>query len=166
MGQMPVFDNDMMNIPQDAPEPAIHNNDDAADSLYAAIGELICRWGMMEATLEEKIAALRLAAGDVPGTGSRTKPTMAKMLAELRAIVSMRDRRNVAALSAIADMECEIQRIDRFRGLIVNGFLAARPDGGGFSMRDPKNIISHHNLGDVREAVAAIDRLRERFQSL
>src|SRR3546814_7731123 len=63
------------------------------EALLCGIGRLIFSWGKLEVHLEQKVAQLRQNAGDVRAT-ARIRPTMAKMLAELRAIVSMRNRRN------------------------------------------------------------------------
>src|SRR3546814_15436672 len=93
------------------------------EALLCGIGRLIFSWGKLEVHLEQKVAQLRQNAGDVRAT-ARIRPTMAKMLAELRAIVSMRNRRNNMQLVEIAVIERPIQRIDKFRILVIQGFQA------------------------------------------
>src|SRR3546814_2340109 len=82
------------------------------EALLCGIGRLIFSWGKLEVHLEQKVAQLRQNAGDVRAT-ARIRPTMAKMLAELRVIVSMRNRRNNMQLVEIAEIERTIQRIDK-----------------------------------------------------
>ncbi|MBJ7379008.1 MAG: hypothetical protein JHC60_19655, partial [Sphingobium sp.] len=71
--------------------------EDAA--LLCAVGRLVCAWTMLEQSLEAKIGLLRDAMGDVRTVGARTRPSMAKLMTELRTMVAMRDRRNASALT-------------------------------------------------------------------
>src|SRR3990167_9417615 len=100
-------------------------------ALLCAVGRLVCAWTMLEQSLEAKIGLLREAMGDIRTVGARTRPSMAKLMTELRTMVAMRDRRNASALTEISAIERDMQRIDRFRSLIINGFQ--QPAEGGFT---------------------------------
>ncbi|CAH0348342.1 MAG: hypothetical protein WA085_04050 [Sphingobium sp.] len=134
------------------------------DDLLCGVGQLVCAWGLLEQRLEQKIGILREAAGDVRTIGSRTRPGMAKLLAELRAMVSMRDRRNATVLGEIAALERDIQRIDRFRGLIVSGFQG--PEPRGFACRDHRNAHVHVSFDQLGAEIAQLGRIGERLLTL
>ncbi|PZU58057.1 MAG: hypothetical protein DI547_11640 [Sphingobium sp.] len=132
-------------------------------NLMYGVGRLVCAWGALEQALEDKLRVLRQAAGDVRTTG-RTKPGMGRLIAELRAMISMRDRRNLEAMGQIAEIERDIQRIDRFRGLIISGF--GSPEPGGFSCRDQKNNELHVSMEQLEAEVAQLERLGDRMMAL
>jgi hypothetical protein len=134
------------------------------DDLLCGVGKLICAWGVLEQRLEQKIALLREAAGDVRTLGSRTRPGMGKLLAELRAMISMRDRRNATVLGDIAALERDIQRIDRVRALIVSGFQGAEP--GGFSCRDQKNAHVHVSFDQLAADITLLGLIGDRLLAL
>lgn len=149
MGHLPIFSENAFS--QDA-------------ALLYGVGRLVCAWGVLEQSLETKIAALRLAAGDVPGFGSRNKPVMSRLLAELRAMISMRDRRDTSALGQMVGIEQDLQRIDRFRGLVISGFQS--PEPGGFSCRDQKNNVFHISFEQLDEEIANLEKVGERLTAL
>lgn len=130
----------------------------------SAIGRLVCAWGRMECALDRKIIALRSASGEVRTVGSRTRPGMARMFAELRAIVSMRDKRGANALTEIAEIERAVQRLDRFRMLVIEGFTSA--EDGGFLVRDGKNMLIHIQAEQLARDTAELESLGARLMAL
>ncbi|WP_176400201.1 hypothetical protein [Sphingobium sp. Z007] len=133
--------------------------EDAA--LLCAVGRLVCAWTMLEQSLEAKIGQLRDAMGDVRTVGARTRPSMAKLMTELRTMVAMRDRRNASALTEISAIERDIQRIDRFRALIIQGFH--QPEPGGFTCRDSRNTIQHVAFDHLDGEIAALEAVASRL---
>lgn len=133
--------------------------EDAA--LLCAVGRLVCAWTMLEQSLEAKIAMMREAMGDVRTVGARTRPGMTKLMTELRTMVSMRDRRNAGALTEIADIERDMQRIDRFRSLIIGGFQQPAP--GGFICRDARNNHMHVSLDHLDAEIASLETVAQRL---
>lgn len=133
--------------------------EDAA--LLCAVGRLVCAWTMLEQSLEAKISQLREAMGDVRTVGARTRPNMAKLMTELRTMVSIRDRRNASALTEISTIERDIQRIDRFRALIVQGFY--QPEPGGFTCRDGRNTVQHITLDHLESEIGALEIIATRL---
>jgi len=134
------------------------------DDLLCGVGRLVCAWGMLEQRLEQKIGVMREATGEVRTLGSRTRPGISRLLAELRAMVSIRDRRNANVLADIAALECDIQRIDRFRGLIVSGFQGAEP--GGFGCRDHKNAHVHVSFHQLSAEITHLGLIGDRLMEL
>lgn len=132
--------------------------------LLCGLGRIICAWGRLEQRLEAKIADLRAATGEVRTLGSRTKPSIARLMGELRAMISMRDRRNASALKEIAHIESDIQRIDRFRGLVLAGFVT--PEERGFACRDAKNNLLHVSIDQLDGETRRLDTLGERVLAL
>ena len=116
---------------------------------------------MLEQSLEAKIAMMREAMGDVRTMGARTRPGMTKLMTELRTMVSMRDRRNAGALMEISDIERDMQRIDRFRSLIIGGFQQPAP--GGFTCRDARNNQLHVSLEQLETEIASLEGLARRL---
>jgi hypothetical protein len=95
---------------------------------------------------------------------------MAKMMAELRAIVSMRNRRNNVQLIEIAEIERILQQIDKFRTLVLQGFQAPAQDGRPgtrtFLCRDAKNNVISISLSELDAEVARLDQCRDRLLAL
>jgi hypothetical protein len=133
--------------------------EDAA--LLCAVGRLVCAWTMLEQSLEAKVAMMREAMGGVRTVGARTRPGMTKLMTELRTIVAMRDRRNASALTEIADIERDMQRIDRFRALIIGGFQQPAP--GGFICRDVRNNQTHVSLEQLEAEIASLEMVAQRL---
>jgi len=133
--------------------------EDAA--LLCAVGRLVCAWTMLEQSLQAKIDLLRDAMGDVRTVGARTRPSMAKLMTELRTMVAMRDRRNASALTEISAIERDMQRIDRFRALIIQGFH--QPEPGGFTCRDSRNNIQHVAFDYLDGEIAALESVASRL---
>lgn len=133
--------------------------EDAA--LLCGVGRLVCAWTMLEQSLEAKIGLLREGMGDVRVVGARTRPSMAKLMTELRTMVAMRDRRNASALMEISAIERDIQRIDRFRALIIQGFH--RPEDGGFTCRDGRNNIQHVAFEQLDGEITALESVASRL---
>lgn len=133
--------------------------EDAA--LLCSVGRLVCAWTVLEQSLEAKIGLMRDGMGDVRTVGARTRPAMQKLMTELRTIVAMRDRRNASALTEIAEIERDMQRIDRFRALIIQGFQ--QPEPGGFACRDPRNTVQHVTLEQLDREISALEAIANRL---
>lgn len=137
---------------------------DVSDAVVRAVGSLVCSWGSLERTTMDKLTAMRLAAGDVRLVGGRMRPGMARLLAELRALVSMRDRHDKQALVVIAELENHIQRIAQFHLLVISGFQASEADI--LLCRDSKNSERRISLGDVQREIAMIETIKERLSAI
>jgi hypothetical protein len=129
-----------------------------------AIGRLVVAWGHLEHTTAEKLAGMRQSFGDVRAVGGRSRPTMRKLLAELRALVAMRDRHDKQVLSAIAEIDGTLQRIAQFRQLVIDGAQLFR--GQAVICHDLKNMI--HDIGpdDLAREAAQLERIRCQIAAL
>ena len=152
MGVQLVSDVNVRAVSDYAPEDA---------ALLCAVGRLVCAWTMLEQSLEAKIGLVRDAMGDVRTVGARTRPSMAKLMTELRTMVAMRDRRNASALTEIAAIERDIQRIDRFRALIIQGFH--QPEPGGFICRDHRNIHQFVTFEQLDHEISDLETIANRL---
>ncbi len=152
MGVHLVADVNVKAVSEYAPEDA---------ALLCAVGRLVCAWTMLEQSLEAKIGLMRDAMGDVRTVGARTRPSMTKLMTELRTMVAMRDRRNAAALTEISDIERDMQRIDRFRALIIQGFK--QPEEGGFTCRDQRNNMQFVTLEQLDGEIASLETVANRL---
>lgn len=138
--------------------------DPVHDAVVRVVGSLVCSWGSLEHVTMEKLAAMRLAAGDVRLVGGRMRPGMSRLLAELRALVAMRDRHDKQALVIIAELENHIQRIAQFHLLVISGFQAAEADI--LLCRDAKNSERRVTLSDVEREIAAIEDIKRRLAAI
>lgn len=132
--------------------------------LLESVGGLVLAWGALEHTTAEKLAAMRQSFGDVRAVGGRTRPTMPKLLAELRALVAMRDRHDKQVLTLIAEMDGALQRIAQFRLLVTEGAQHAVDDT--LICRDLKNNAVHIPREDIRRESGKIDRIKAQIAGL
>jgi hypothetical protein len=138
--------------------------DSPPDAVVRAIGALVCSWGSLERATMDKLSAMRIAAGDVRLVGGRMRPGMARLLAELRALVAMRDRHDKQALITIAELENHIQRIAQFHLIVISGFQAAERDI--LLCRDPKNAERRVSLADVEREIDAIESIKRQLAAI
>src|SRR3546814_20950125 len=93
------------------------------------------------------------------------------MLSELHAIVSMQNRRNNIQLVEIAEIDRTIQRIDKFRMLVIQGFQAPAEEQHGsynapFLCRDAKNNMICISIDDLEQEVSRMENCWERLVAL
>jgi hypothetical protein len=147
--------------------PGLHagEGDDVTDpALLVAIGGLVLAWGQLEQTTAEKLAVMRQSFGDVRAVGGRTRPTIQKLLAELRALVAMRDRHDKQVLTTIAEMDGVLQRTAQFRQIVLEGAYEA--SGEGLLCRDMKNSPIKVTPQELAREIAQINRIRNQIAAL
>lgn len=156
---------------QDAPQdqaPADHapaaEPPSSDQMVHAAIGQLVLAWGLLEQSTAEKLTAMRHSFGDVRAVGGRARPTIPKLLAELRALVAMRDRHDKQALTTIAEIDGILQRIAQFRLLVVDGGQAI--EGGALVCRDIKNGAHVVPVTLLAQETNRLAEIRERIEAL
>ena|GEM_PF-2372762 len=133
-------------------------------ALLEAIGRLILVWGQLERTTADKVSTMRESFGDVRAVGGRTRPTIQKLLAELRALVAMRDRHDQQALAIIAEIDGVLQRTSQFRQLVIDG--AQEGEADALFCRDIKNSRIGIALADLQREAAQIERVRAQIALL
>jgi hypothetical protein len=129
-----------------------------------AIGHLVLAWGRLEHTTAQKLALMRKSFGDVRAVGGRSRPSMQKLLAELRALVAMRDRHDKQVLTVIVEIDSTLQRTAQVRQLVLEGAQAF--DGDRVICHDLKNMP--HSIGpeDLARETAQLDRIRCQISAL
>lgn len=133
-------------------------------ALLEAIGALILAWGFLEQTTAEKLTVMRRSFGDVRAVGGRSRPSMQKLLGELRALVAMRDRHDKQALTVIAEIDGALQRITQFRLLVVEGAQDIVQDA--VLCRDAKNNPFKVERRDIVKETTLIDRIRSQIAAI
>jgi hypothetical protein len=159
-----MLDLGLEDVPSPENTPDIHKAPNSHDSVVHAVGSLVCSWGSLECTTMDKLTAMRLAAGDVRLVGGRMRPGMSRLLAELRALVAMRDRHDKQGLVVIAELENHIQRIAQFHLLVISGFQSAENDM--LLCRDSKNSERRISVEDVEREIATIEMIKTRLAAI
>ena len=147
-----------------ASEEAVPAGDALGAAIPAAIGRLVLSWGELEDSTAKKLAAMRHSFGDVRAVGGRARPTIQKLLAELRALVAMRDRHDKQVLTVIAEIDGALQRLAQFRLLIVEGGQAI--EGDALVCRDLKNGPHLVAVSLIEQETARIREITERIETL
>lgn len=133
----------------------------ATDRVTLALGTMVRRWGELERAAVDKLAQLRAAAGDISLIGGRSRPTLAILIAELRALVSIRDRHDRNTLIQISEIETSIQRASQFHHLVIDGFRTAESDM--LLCRDDRNTERRVCIADVHREIATLERITLRL---
>jgi len=133
-------------------------------ALLEGIGRLVLAWGQLERTTADKVSAMRQSFGDVRAVGGRARPTMQKLLAELRALVAMRDRHDKQVLAEIVEIDGALQRTAQFRQLVIDGAQDTATDA--LFCRDIKNSPIEIGMADIVREAAKIDRIRAQIALL
>jgi len=133
-------------------------------ALLQSIGCLVLAWGQLERTTLDKVTTMRRSFGDVRVVGGRTRPTMQKLLGELRALVAMRDRHDKQALAMIAEIDGALQRTGQFRQIIIDGAQDVTDET--LECRDVKNGKIEINFTEITREAAQIERIRSQIALL
>lgn len=133
-------------------------------ALLASIGCLVLAWGQLERTTLNKVTTMRRSFGDVRVVGGRTRPTIQKLLGELRGLVAMRDRHDKQALAMIAEIDGALQRTSQFRQIIIDG--AQDVKGETLECRDVKNGKIEISFEEITREAAQIERIRNQIALL
>lgn len=134
------------------------------DAVTLLLGTLVRTWGELERSAMDKLAQLRSAAGDMRLIGGRSRPSLGMLLAELRALVSIRDRHDRNTLVEIAEIETGIQRATQFHQLVIDGFRAAEADV--LLCRDARNAERRVRVDDVRSEIRELQTITSRLWAI
>ncbi len=135
-----------------------------AKTPFHAIGALVMGWGVLEATTIDKLVAMRRSFGDVRAVGGRSRPTLQRLLAELRALVAMRDRHDKQVLTLIAALDGDLQRLVQFRNMVVDG--ARQIEGDEVVCHDIKNVEHRVAVRTVRSETQRIEAITAQIAGL
>lgn len=93
------------------------------DPLMKALGYLLLNWSMLERAVIDDIKRLRLSDGDSGMTTARARGSFNERLAEWRALVSLKSRRNPEAAREVAEIGNLAEQLCRTRNLISHHFV-------------------------------------------
>ncbi|BAK68533.1 hypothetical protein SLG_38580 [Sphingobium sp. SYK-6] len=136
----------------------------AGAAVTGAIGDFVLAWGRLEQTTAAKLTEMRQSFGDVRAIGGRIRPNMQKLLAELRALVAMRDRLDTQALDLITDIDGSLQRAAQFRLIAIDGAQDAEEDR--LICRDIKNGAVEIPCEEIARETRQLERIREQIAAL
>ena len=92
------------------------------DMLLKAVGYVLLSWSLLERAVIGEIRRLRLVDGDSGATTARARGSFNERLAEWRALVSLKSRRNPEAVREVTEIASGAERLCRCRDLVANRF--------------------------------------------
>lgn len=137
------------------------------DTLMTALGYLLLSWSMLERAVIDDIKRLRLSDGDSGMTTARVRGSFSERLAEWRALVSLKSRRNPEAAREVAEIGNLAEQLCRTRNLIFQHFVgverttegtwvAYASDGGIASLPASQTAFTLDQLGDMNAQMRAL----------
>lgn len=120
-----IFSSDRAEAPAANPDPAF-------ERLMASVGNLLFHWSLLDQALIDDIRRLRSEGGDVQTTVLRVRGSFSERLAEWRALLSLRSRRNPKLAEAVLEVSNQVERLRQKRNLVAQhlaGASARREDG-------------------------------------
>lgn len=130
------------------------------DRLMTTLGYVLLNWSMLERAVIDDIKRLRLSDGDSGTTTARPRGLFSERLAEWRALVSLKSRRNPEASREVAEITSLAEQLCRSRNLIAHHFAGVdrTPDGkwimyaaesGIASLRTSQTAFTVEQLDDL-----------------
>lgn len=132
------------------------------DRLMCSMGYVMLHWSLLERAFLEDIRRLRMGDGDSGESSIRARGAFSERLAEWRALMSLKTRRNPEAALEVGELATLAERLRRQRNLIGQHFVGAM---AGDSDGGPAILISEGGVSSMRSAQqpltqAALDGLR------
>lgn len=104
----------------------------AFEKLMASVGKVLFHWSLLDEALIEDIRRLRTESGSVQTSVLRIRGSFTERLAEWRALLSLKSRRNPRLAEAVLVASNQIERLRQRRNHIAHHFVGASAgDGGG-----------------------------------
>jgi hypothetical protein len=145
------------------------------DRLMRSLGYVMLHWSFLERAFLDDIRRLRMVEGDSGDNSIRARGAFSERLAEWRALMSLKTRRQPEAAQEVGELSTLTERLRRQRNLIAEHFVgattAAQEDGpaifvseGGLSsLRSSQQTFDQSALDELIEEM---DRCRERITRL
>ncbi|WP_156680136.1 hypothetical protein [Sphingomonas profundi] len=161
-----------MTLQETIDSPAAHAAQPASfHDLMASIGYLLFQWSLLDRTLDDEIARLRRAGGELGDPATRTR-TINERLAEWRALIE-RGRRRASDRDAIESVATRIQDYQRLRNLVATGFVSAASGPDAPSIRCAHGTTRRGvadevrmSAGDIVDTIDAIELCRSEMALL
>jgi hypothetical protein len=97
--------------------------------LMEEVGFVLYYWSRLEEALVADIRRLRSESGGVQTSLYRVRGSSSERLAEWRALMSLKSRRNPALTAEVLEVTNEMERLRRKRNLIAHHFVDACAEG-------------------------------------
>jgi hypothetical protein len=139
-----------------------------------AVGYVMLHWSELERAVLGDIKRLRMADGDSGETSKRARGSFSERLAEWRALVSLKSRRNPAAANEVGEIATQAERLRRARNLIAQHFAGVEDhEGNEIQILVSENGISSlrssqtgFNLSQLNELITEMQQIRSRILRL
>ena len=120
------------------------------DKLMMSLGYVMLHWSLLERAVLDDIRRLRKVDGDNE-TSVRARGSFSERLAEWRALVSLKSRRNPAAATEVGEIASQAERLRRMRNLIAHHFTGAEETESG----ERQVLVSEGGISSLRASQTA-----------
>ena len=103
----------------------------AFDKLMASVGRVLFHWSLLDEALIEDIRRLRTESGSVQTSVLRIRGSFSERLAEWRALLSLKSRRNPSLAEAVLVASNQVERLRQRRNLVAHHFVGASAGNDG-----------------------------------
>ncbi len=146
------------------------------DTLMSELGYILLEGSLLERAVLNDIKRLRMVDGDSGETSIRTRGVFSERLAEWRALVSLKSRRNPAASLEVGEIASQAERLCRTRNLLTHHFAGVETsedekhhilvsEAGISALRASQIVFTSAQLNDVltemRDVRRRIARLKD-----
>jgi hypothetical protein len=159
----------MFNWPDDIAEVEPATRGRAFSRLMESVGLLMFHWSQLEEALVEDIRRMRAEGGGVPSSIVRVRGSFSERLAEWRALLSLKSRRNPGLAEAVLESANKMERLRQKRNLVAHHFAGASLDGepsilcsaaGTGASGDGARITQSELTGLIEEIVACAGQIK------
>lgn len=152
------------------------SGDTATNMLMQSLGNLMLHWSTLERALLDDIKRLRLVDGESGEPTRRGRGSFSQRLAEWRALLSLKSRRNPAAAQEAGEIATQAERLRRTHDLIAHHLVGAEKSASG----EHQILVSESGISalprsqtayttsqlrglvsEMREAVSRIEHLKD-----
>lgn len=102
-------------------------SDAAFEKLMATVGRVLFHWSLLDQAVIEDIRRLRAESGSMQTSVLRIRGSFSERLAEWRALLSLKSRRNPPLAEAVLVTSNQVERLRQKRNLIADHFVGASP---------------------------------------
>jgi hypothetical protein len=150
-------------------------DDRAMDRLMQSLGYVLLHWSLLEQAFISDVRRLRIGEGNFSESSSRARGGFSEKLAEWRALMSLKSRRNPDVAREVGELSTLAERLRRQRNLIAQHFMGASTnptegepallmsEGGVGSSRLSGQVVTQSELDHL---IAELDDCRRRISRL